>query len=423
MPMIDIIKLELRRLWRTRTVAILFAAVIAWLLVLPHFVRSDGTAEGAHELLVKYSLGGVFALVAISLATSGAASLSTEREARRLALARVRPVSRFALALGRTIALTALGAAVLALAAGVVAFRADTARKCSHVLSPVMESASAEAEKMYDAFMADPETPPEAKRAKKSIIMRLLTQRAADNYQSIAPSATASWIFAVPQRSEELAVRLRFTNDFDMRDTVRGPLDFLSYHGAISNITQAVVVVPLVRSEMDGAESGVDGSTAELVYRNDGSSSLMLRPRRDINLLVAADSFVANLVRAYIQLVAALATLVAFAVFLGAGLGRPVAIFTCLAFLFAAYVSDDVIEQYPDSLETDRIDRVGLAITRTVEAAAHPVASLHPLSSLAADECVEPLETVRVAFVDGLLLPLLLALVSGFIVSRRHCSE
>ena len=276
---------------------------------------------------------------------------------------------------------------------------------------------------MYDAFMADPETPPEAKRAKKSIIMRLLTQRAADNYQSIAPSATASWIFAVPQRSEELAVRLRFTNDFDMRDTVRGPLDFLSYHGAISNITQAVVVVPLVRSEMDGAESGVEGSTAELVYRNDGSSSLMLRPRRDINLLVAADSFVANLVRAYIQLVAALATLVAFAVFLGAGLGRPVAIFTCLAFLFAAYVSDDVIEQYPDSLETDRIDRVGLAITRTVEAAAHPVASLHPLSSLSADECVEPLETARVAFVDGLLLPLLLALVSGFIVSRRHCSE
>ena len=424
----SIIALELRRLWRTRTAWMLMAASLAWLALVPHLVRSDGTAAGARELLVKYSLGGVFALCAVSLAASGAASLANERESKRLSLARVRPVSRFSLALGRTVALTALGATALALAAAAVAARTGVSRPCSHVLSPVMESARAEAEKMYDIFMADPETPPEAKRAKKSIIMRLLTQRASDNYQSIGPGECAAWTFATPKDRRGLAVRLRFTNDFDVRDAVRGPLRFLSHSGSISNITQAVVIVPLCAPDAAGGRAGdaapaadaAQPKTAQLTFRNDGVSSLMLRPRKDINLLIAADSFGANILRAYVQLVAALATLLAFAVFLGAGLGRPVAIFTCLAFLFAAFVSDDVLEQYPDSLESDGIDRVGLAITRAVETVSHPVASLHPISSLAADECVESDQTLRVALLDGLLLPLVLALASGFVLSRRE---
>ena len=119
----NIIALELRRLWRTRTAWMLMAASLAWLALVPHLVRSDGTAAGARELLVKYSLGGVFALCAVSLAASGAASLANERESKRLSLARVRPVSRFSLALGRTVALTALGATALALAAAAVAAR------------------------------------------------------------------------------------------------------------------------------------------------------------------------------------------------------------------------------------------------------------------------------------------------------------
>ena len=404
--LIETIVLELRRLARTRVIASLVILAAAWMALLPRIVRSDGTAAGAHELLVKYSLGGVFVLVAIALSASGAASLSQERASKRLALSLVTPAARFSLALGRTIALSLAGAAILA-AAAALAFSCERARPCHHVLSPVMESPRDEAERMYSIFMTDPETPPEAKKAPKSVIMRLLTSRAVDNYQSIAPGDSARWLFPLLPRGigtdatagadAKIAVRLRFTNDFDVRDSVSGPLIYGEYSGFVSNITQAITITPLAPEE--AAETAAEPEEAAgpgvLSFRNEGSSSLMLRPRKDINILVEADSFAANLLRTYVQLVASLFTLVAFAVFLGAGLGRPVAVFTCIAFLFAAAVAGDVIEQYPDSLESDRIDRIGLAITRTVYSAARPVAALKPLCALAADECVESSATLR----------------------------
>ncbi len=439
--LIETIVLELRRLARTRVIASLVILAAAWMALLPRIVRSDGTAAGAHELLVKYSLGGVFVLVAIALSASGAASLSQERASKRLALSLVTPAARFSLALGRTIALSLAGAAILAAAAAALAFSCERARPCHHVLSPVMESPRAEAERMYSIFMTDPETPPEAKKAPKSVIMRLLTSRAADNYQSIAPGDSARWLFPLLPRGigtdatagadAKIAVRLRFTNDFDVRDSVSGPLIYGEYSGFVSNITQAITITPLAPREAaetaaepeEAAETAAEPEEAAgpgvLSFRNEGSSSLMLRPRKDINLLVEADSFAANLLRTYVQLVASLFTLVAFAVFLGAGLGRPVAVFTCIAFLFAAAVAGDVIEQYPDSLESDRIDRIGLAITRTVYSAARPVAALKPLCALAADECVESSATLRMALGDIVLLPLLLAFASALILSRR----
>lgn len=275
---------------------------------------------------------------------------------------------------------------------------------------------------MYDAFMKDPNTPVAAKRAKKSVVLRLLAQRSLDRYDTIAGGSVVLWNFktggsALPD--DGLSVRLRFTNAYDVRQDVRGVLFLRSgdsvWSGSVSNITQAVVEIPLKRERVGAATSEL----AELTFRNDGNSALMLRPRRDVNMLSPADGFGWNLLRAYVELVAMLSILVSFGVFLGAGLGRPVALFTAIVALIVSEMSPSVIEQYPDELETDKIDSIGLYITRAAAEATHPVSSLVPLEKLSEDARIERREVVRTAVANMVFAPLILALLAALVIPRK----
>ena len=91
-----IVWLELTALVRTRTVAMLGVAAVAWMAVFPHLVKGDGTEEGVRELTIHFSLGGVFALLVVALLASATASVAKERAERRLQLTMVRPVRYFA---------------------------------------------------------------------------------------------------------------------------------------------------------------------------------------------------------------------------------------------------------------------------------------------------------------------------------------
>ena len=430
---LSIFALEFRALVRSRALLLLALAAVGWMFAFPHLVTSDGTPEGARELYVHYALGGAFALVLVALAATAAGSLAKDRAAKRLQLTTVRPVRYFVVALARAFALVATGALTLALAAAVLIGTAEPGRRCYHVLAPVMESPRAEAEKMFDIYMNDPETPEEVRKAPKATVLRLLTQRAWDNYQTVAAGETVSWRFRIPDVAGrgDVAVRLRFTNDFDTREDVRGAFRCGELTGIVSNITRTVVVVPLARAAdgagADGAadDAGADaahGARDELVFSNRGTNTLMLRPRRDINLLYTSGTsgFALNVLFAYLELVAMLALAVAFAMFLSAALGRSVAIFTTMAMLLVTEISPSVIEQYPDSLETDAKDRIGLELTRFVEKVTSPFGSLTPLEHLANGECVEPAETARALAVDFALLPLLLALAAGVILPRKQ---
>ncbi len=413
----EIIRLEFLAAVRSRTVLLLSVASVLWMFALPYLIASDGTAEGAHRIYVRYSLGAVFALLSVSLAAAAAGSLAKDRAARRLQLTLVRPVRFFWIALGRTIALTSVGAFVLLLSAACALIQTNPTRTSYHVLAPVMESPQAEAERMYDAFMASPHTPPAVKSAKRSVVLRLLAQKAFDYYQTIPTNTTMRWNFAqVPADSQSLAVRLRFTTTFNTREDVRGEFTLGDYASAASNVTQSVVMFPL---EANGTNA-VAGTT--LTFRNEGKSSLMLRPRRDIHLLYETpySFFAVNLALAVVEMIALLAVVIAFALFLSAGLGRSVAVFTVFVSLFLSAVSPAIIEQYPDQLETDRRDRIGLMITRFADKVSSPIASFNPVSALAEDEMIEPADAARAVALDLIFLPLLLALAAGILLPRKQ---
>jgi len=415
-----IFSLEFTAAVRSRTLALLLVASVAWMFAAPFMFTGDGTVEGARMLAVHYSLGGVATLLSISLLATATGSIARERAAKRLQMTMVRPVGYMTIALAKTAALVAIGAIVLAVATAIEAVRSDLSRPCRHVLSPVMPTPREEAETMYTAYMKDPKTPPAVKSAKKSVVIRLLAQRAFDRYETVSAGDEAQWRFRLPEEGGMIkpSVRLRFTNTYDIRQDVVGDLGLTVYgaewNGCVSNITQAVVEVPLQRSDAAlAAESGV------LTFANSGESALMLRPRRDVNLLIEADGFGWNLMRAYIELVCMISLLVAFGVFLGVGLGRPVALFTAVVALAVSEMSPSVIDQYPDVLETNAADAIGLAITRTAAELTHPVSALEPLAKLSEDSCVEPREVLGAFISDIVIAPVLFALLSALVMPRK----
>ena len=415
--------LEFTGFVRSKALALLIVASVLWMFALPFVMKGDGTADGTRELYVHYSLGGVFTLLVVALLASATGSLAREREAKRLQLTLVRPVRYTLIVLGKILAHVAAGALVLAIACGVLAFRTDLSRPCNHVLSPILPTPREEAKAMYESYMKDPETPEAVKKTKKEIVLRLLENRAVDRYEAIATNACASWRFEGPKSLrglEGLAVRMRFTNQYEMRQDVRGVFTFGDYRGIVSNITQAVLTIPLTSQTSSSSVALAKEDQSSLSFVNEGTSSLMLRPRKDINLLVPADAFGWNLVRAYVVLVAILAFVISLGTFLSAGLGRPVAMFVAFVMLVVSEMSPSVVEQYPDELETKLVDRIGLHITRFAAEVTRPVSAAAPLEALAKDECVE-LETVlRMAAADILAVPLFLSLLAALILPRKQ---
>ena len=107
----EIYRLELLSFARSKAMALLVAFTAAWMVALPLVLHDDGTAEGAFQLHIRYSLGVVFSVIAVSLVAAAAGTLAKDREAKRLQLSMVRPVRHFSIALGRILAVTSCGAA------------------------------------------------------------------------------------------------------------------------------------------------------------------------------------------------------------------------------------------------------------------------------------------------------------------------
>lgn len=416
--------LETRALVRSGAFVALLAASTVWMFCSGALLKSDGTPEGMREMSLHYSTGGVAALLAVALLASAAGTISGERAAKRLQLSLVRPVGRIVIALGRMAALVAAGAAVLAVAAAIEILREENPRRlCRSELRPVLQSPRDEAAALYESYMADPDTPEEVKKAGRGTVLRILERRAGDRYLTIRPGETAQWLFRMPKRGAAAGtgVRLRFTNTYDLREEVKGALvlhlgDGTELGGAVSNMTRSVMEIPLASGDGITPEAGGE---ARLEFRNDGTSAIMLRPRRDVELLVPAGRFAGNVLRAWVQLTAMLSMLVAFGVFLGSALGRPVAMFTAMVVLAVSEISPSVIEQYPDPLESDPVDAIGLQLTRVMSVATRPVSSLEPLAELARDACVEPAETARAAFAGFFAAPLVFAMLSALVMPRK----
>ena len=415
--LLQILVLEWRALIRTGILPLLWLFAFLWTAFAPFWLQSDGTPEGAREIFLTYGVGTVVVLTFIAFGTAAAGSLAKERSAKRLQLSLVRPVSAFALAWGRMVAYTLGCASVIAISLLIAAVVGERSRCAYHVRTPILQSPAAEAEQEYADYMRNAETPEVVKKMKKGDVLRILEQKAYERYMTIGTNTIAAWKFRTGKnvpRSRRLA-RFKFASIYNTRADVRGEVAFEGAKTAISNITSSVVIVPLKAAS--AAESAAQGV---LTFQNQGKTTLMLRPRKDVHLLEEAGTFGGNLVRAGVALTALGGLIIALGIFLSAGLGRSVAVFTLLGFLFVSAVGGDVIESYPDPLETNRLDRIGLKLTRSVEYLTQPFARTLPLNALIADEYLETEDLAVVVGIDLVVVPLVFAAFSALCLRRKE---
>jgi len=420
---LQVVRLELLAAVRSRALAALVVAVVAWTLVLPHLVRGDVGGDGAFALHVRYSLGVAFAIVIVALSAAAAGSLAKDRDAKRLQLSMVRPVRHMAIALGRMVALTLCGSLALALSCAAFALREGVGQACCHVYRPVLERPEVAAKRLYAEYMEQyPEFKEKVMEAGEQEVMRYLVQYVKDTYQTVGPGESESWDFAdVPDDGSELSLRIRVTDMFGRMDKVSGTFRLRGLEGRLDHMNKTLLRIPLraVKGRDAPLRETAPGALEKLEFKNDGSLGVSLHPARDLALLSEADGFWWNILRAWLVMTSILSITVAVGVFFGACLGRSVAVFSIMAMLVAAVVSPSVLDEYPDPLAASKADRLSLHVTDFAEKITSPMNAYSPVSSLEDGDCVEWADVVRSTAAGFLVYPLFFAFLSGFVMRRK----
>ena len=406
--------------WR----ALVRGHVLAALLVLaglahaflPIIVRSDGTDAGWREMFLRAVPGSVYSVLCVAMLSCACGMLAGERESNRLALAAVRPVSAFTVVLGKLMALVAVAAVVLAFNSALTCARGGW-KGCAHVYEPVLEPPEVAARRAMEQMLADTNTPQEVRSAPRHTLLTILTGREIDRYDAVPPSHAIQWPFAseAADAATGIVARLRFSTQFNTRAEVSGSVALGPWSAPVSNNTQSVLELPLSRT----SSAKADGPLVPFVFSNMGKSSVMLRPRCDVQVLVPADTFVMNVFRASCEMLAVITLLCAFGLFLSSALSRPVAIFTALVALLVSEMAPAVVAQYPDALDLAVTDRMGLALSRWIAFATSAWAGPQPLADLATGTCVEWKSLLRTLAVDALAGPFVLVSAAAFVVRRR----
>ena len=404
-----------RALVRGHVLTALMALTALAHLLLPAIVRSDGTEAGGREVFLRAVPGSVYMVLCVALLACACGLVARARESHRLALAAVRPVSAGALLFGPLLALVAVAALVLAFNAGLTCARGGWT-DCRHVYAPELDPPEKAARQMLQEILVNTNTPQEVRSAPRHRLLSILIGREVDRYESIPPGRDMAWPFPDEAASvpEGVVARIRFSTQFNMRASLSGVVTLGPWSAVVSNNTQSVLEIPLSRPPDQGA-----GWDAKLKFRNTGKSTVMLRPRRDVEVLTPADSFGMNMLRATCEMLCVVTFLCAFGLFLSTALSRPVAVFTALVALVVTEMAPAVLEQYPETLDLPLSDRIGLWLSRGVAFATSAVSGPQPVSDLATGTCVEWSALGHAALVDAVVAPLVLLSLAAYLVRRR----
>ncbi len=408
-------KLALRALVRGHVLSLLLAATALAHFLLPALVRGDGTAAGWREMFVRAVTGAAYAFTAVAVLACACGVFAQERDRFRLSLTVVRPVSAFTVALGRWLALCAVAAAAYALTAILTVSCVPSPPPCMHHFPAALPPPVEAAQKRLARYLADEKTPAYVKKAPRSTVLRHLANKELDRYEVIPPGKSLAWPFPAQLAARSnLVVRVRFATQFELRSPLAGTFALGARTAVVSNNTQSILDVPLTRGG-GAAEKGA----CELRFLNTGKEVVMLRPRRDLEMLSPADPFGMNLFRATVQMFAATALLAAFGLFLSAAFSRPVALFVSLVTVAVALMAPSVLVQFPYELETSLGDRIGLCVTRAVHWLTSTAGASAPISALATDTCIEWSDLLKDVLVNVILLPTCLLGLAAGIIRRK----
>ncbi|MBR1871143.1 MAG: hypothetical protein IJ802_04885 [Kiritimatiellae bacterium] len=381
-------------------------ALLHWLL--PGLVRTDGSAEAVRELTIYLSLAAVYALLLIVSLVSAASLTASERDAKRFAIARTRPVCMASVMAGKWCA--PMLAAGLALAVSAIWLLHGVAHENSrYMLRPGHGDLYAMAESEIDAYLAAPSTPEALKTMDRKRVLSHMVARELERKKVLAPGETVKWNFdALAQRKVPCTLQIRVANEYGLKTDFRGKVKFGGECVQFTNTTSRIIEVAL-----PAAAGG------EVEFTNESPVAIYYSPYRDVALLVDGGTFAANLLRTCVQIWATIGVVTALGLFMGAAVSRNVAVFAGVAMIVASLAAPQIVEAQNDLAKARLPDRIALGMTRLVAAATSQVMAPAPVDDLASRLRQEDGVLERQVAVDiAVICPILLLLAAS--IARRR---
>lgn len=408
----QLFKLEFLSAVRSKTIHLFTLACTLWMVLGRYFLK--GGEDGVYQLSARYLLGTVFCVVLTAFGSGAAGVISRDRVEKRLQLTLIRPLHRYLIALARSLALAAIGSGMLFLALALLWAFDGRSRTCDTVYAPALESPREEAEKMFqELYKAKEEFRLDVEKVGKREILKYLESLAREKYVTVAPGKTAYWEFlGVPRNINGAKVRVRFDDSWGRVGSISGVFAFRNLKGDVSDPVRAVSFVELNQVSENSSPSN------RLVFANSSNASLSLQPRNDLNLLVPADGFEWNALRAWLMMSLSLLSVVSLGVFLGSCLGRGVAVFALISLLCVMVVSPATMDEYPDPVNADFVSRLSVRLTEFSSYITSPINRFSPVSSLQADEYISWTDVGNSA-VTAVLSLVLFSLTAGLIMPKK----
>jgi ABC-type transport system involved in multi-copper enzyme maturation permease subunit len=457
--------LALRNALRSRIILVLLLLVLAAGFLLPLTIRSDGTLDGLIRLHLAYTLGIASFLLSLATLWAGCAAISQEADDKTLQLLLVKPVPRLRIWLGKWLALLAINALILAFVGMLsvatlrakitrAGFDADTrsaARQTTlaslqtlHAPLPDIEAA-VRAE--YDALRARHTLPENATEA--ALLDSIRRSQLARLY-SIAPGAARTWNFG-PFAPLSQTLLIQFKSD----SSIPGAADIqatLSLEAGDKIFTRAIRAMPGNPQTVIFREipAGATRANATISNQSAHAATLFFDPSDGLVLRQPHGTFAGNYVRALAQLFLRLALFAAIGITLGTLFSMPVATFLALVLIFILQLSGFVSaaaqvdratfvanvapfgasgHSHGDAESTSETEPALVAratatvlfyVYRGTYLTLRPLLEDRTLDALSAGTRLPPRELLRNALQQGLVLPLLLALLSTAVLRKRE---
>jgi len=438
-----IVKLGFRAPFSSRLVWVLLLVLALIVVVLPANLKSDGTTAGQIRMILTWTFGPAFAVLAAATMWSGCAALASDMEEGRHTGAAVSPAHPFEIWLGRWIGLTFANAVVLFLVtAGVFAqlylcgLTADDT-VVERRLDITGDSIQQTARTFYDKakqFGAVPDGVIETE-AIASIMHDLETE-----LLPVEPGQEREWEFVLRKGDENKRVAIAFQSLSSLGGTF-GATGSISVFACRDDGEERQAGMSVLRhiTEDDAGRVRFEipagtfpAGNMRVVYKNTSAGiSVLIRHTESMTAGVPGGGVVKNLALCAAALLSVLSALAGIGVALGALFSFPVAAFTGVAVIFTAFVVGGGAEEAAldyghshggggESRAAEFFADYSAKVSRLVSKVNKPFAGANVFDRLGDGVLIDIRHVRKSAVQTGLALPLVFGILAALALRRRE---
>ena len=439
-----VFRLGFRAPFRSRFVWALLALLALVAAVLPASLKGDGTTAGDIRMILTWTFGPAFAILAAATMWSGCAAISTDIEEGRHSGAAVTPARPFELWAGRWLGLVFANALLLfAVAAGVFAqlrARGISAEETGveRRLDIVPESVARAADALFAQAVELGSVPPTVSEEEA---LASIKKDLATSFLPIDPGRSREWEFALRGGDAEKAVRVVFS--------------YVSSMGTSTGCDGEIIVSSAGREILRRSVSGDDSGRAELEipagalaagggafrasFANTGDAadgvSVLARHFESMTASVPDGGVLKNLALCTLLLLSALSALAGIGVALGTVFSFPVAAFAGAAVVFAAFIANIGIAEdgweahaHGGSAERGAIaaaldkahERASIELAKFIAAADKPFIDAKPFDRLGDCVLIDARLAKASVIQTGIILPIIFGILAALALPRRE---